>query len=274
MTPPCPIIRCRSTMLKCVGAPSMKFALAMHGTRGDVEPCAAVGLEPRRRHHEVRVTLPLDVVGFVDSARLPEVPYGPNARTMHDEDYADNSWTVWTPISIAAGTPPIYFGFGNAPVRSPTDTFAIISAACTRLDQPALIYTDADDLTHISHFYPLKLIGAVNHTAIFQSSRAIVQHGGAGTVAAGICAGIPAVIHWGTADQPISAAQIKHLKVRSARRFSTTTQERLVADLRRILAPEHLTRAREISTRMAKSAKSATTTADLLEEAADLRRAG
>ncbi len=36
-----------------LGSP-MKFVLAVHGTRGDVEPCAAVGVELQRRGHEVR----------------------------------------------------------------------------------------------------------------------------------------------------------------------------------------------------------------------------
>ncbi|WP_257535299.1 glycosyltransferase [Mycobacterium ulcerans] len=36
----------------------MKFALAINGTRGDVEPCAALGRELSRRGHEVRVAVP------------------------------------------------------------------------------------------------------------------------------------------------------------------------------------------------------------------------
>jgi hypothetical protein len=36
----------------------MKFGLAMHGTRGDIEPCSAIGLELLRRGHEVRKAVP------------------------------------------------------------------------------------------------------------------------------------------------------------------------------------------------------------------------
>ena len=53
----------------------MKFALAIHGTRGDVEPCAAVGLELVRRGHEVRMAVPPNLVGFVESAGLAAVAY-------------------------------------------------------------------------------------------------------------------------------------------------------------------------------------------------------
>ena len=78
----------------------MKFALAIHGTRGDVEPCAAVGLELLRRGHEVRVAVPPDMLGFVESAGLAAVAYGPDSREMHDEDYIHNFWNIQTPIKV------------------------------------------------------------------------------------------------------------------------------------------------------------------------------
>jgi UDP:flavonoid glycosyltransferase YjiC (YdhE family) len=62
--------------------------------------------------------------------------------------------------------------------------------------------------------------------------------------------------------------------VGSARRFSATTQETLVADLLSILTPQYLARAREIAARMTKPAESVTTAADLLEDAAGRRRCG
>jgi UDP:flavonoid glycosyltransferase YjiC (YdhE family) len=62
--------------------------------------------------------------------------------------------------------------------------------------------------------------------------------------------------------------------VGTARRFSTTTEKSLVADLRTILAPQYATRAREIATRMTKSTESVATAADLLETFARLRRVG
>jgi UDP:flavonoid glycosyltransferase YjiC (YdhE family) len=416
----------------------MKFALAIHGTRGDVEPCAAVGLELLRRGHEVRLAVPPDMLGFVESAGLAAVPYGPDAQEMHDKDYVHNFWNIQTPIRvvragkgylsqiwaemgatlrsladgadllltgmiqqglavnvaeyydiplaglhcfpvrvngqllpmlpsplirsaisalwwvhwrmtkvaedaqrrelglpkatapstqriiergsleiqaydelyfpglatewakwggqrpfvgaltmdlltdtddevvswIAAGKPPIYFGFGSMPVQSPADTVATISRACAQLGERALISTGANDFTDVPHLDHVKVVGAFNHAAILPSCRAVVHHGGAGTTAAGMRAGAPALILWITADQPIWAAQVKRLKVGSARRFSATTQEALVAELLSILTPQHIARAREIATRMTKPAESVTTAADLLEDAATRRRFG
>jgi UDP:flavonoid glycosyltransferase YjiC (YdhE family) len=415
----------------------MKFALAVHGTRGDVEPCAAVGLELQRRGHEVRVAVPPDMLGFVESAGLTPVCYGPDAQAMHEQDFVHNFWNITTPIKvvragkeylsqvwadmgttlasladgadllltgmiqqglamnvaefygiplaalhsfpvrvngrllpmvpppvtrsavsalwwlhwrmtraaedaqrrelglppittpstrriteresldiqaydelcfpgladdwakcaglrpfvgaltmelptdaddevaswIAAGTPPIYFGFGSMPVQALAETVAMISGACWQLGERALICTSANDGAGIPDRGHVKLVRAVNHAAVLPSCRAVVHHGGAGTTAAGMRAGVPTLILWVTADQPIWAAQVKRLKVGSARRFSATTQQSLVCDVLSILTPEYVDRAREVATRMTKPEASVATAADLLEETAGLRGA-
>lgn len=95
---------------------------------------------------------------------------------------------------------------------------------------------------------------AVNYTATFPARRAVVRHGGAGTTAIGLRAGVPTLILWTVPDQPLWAALLKRLKVGSGRSFSTPTQKSLVVDLRRILAPQYVTRAGEIATRMTRMA--------------------
>jgi UDP:flavonoid glycosyltransferase YjiC (YdhE family) len=192
------------------------------------------------------------------------------ALTMESTTDADEEVASW----IAAGTPPIYFGFGSIPVASPADTLAMIGAACAQLGERALVCSGGSDFSHVPHFEHIKVVGAVNYAAIFPACRAVVHHGGAGTTAAGLRAGVPQLILWTLPDQPLWGAAVKRLKVGSARRFSTTTRESLVADLRRILAPQYVTRAREIATRMTKSAASVAAAADLVENFARLRRVG
>jgi UDP:flavonoid glycosyltransferase YjiC (YdhE family) len=82
------------------------------------------------------------------------------------------------------------------------------------------------------------------------------------------------LILWTMADQPYWGARVKRLKVGTARRFSTTTHESLVADLRRILAPHYVARAREIATSVTKLAASVAAAADLAEEKVRSRRVG
>ncbi|EUA33006.1 putative glycosyltransferase domain protein [Mycobacterium xenopi 4042] len=58
------------------------------------------------------------------------------------------------------------------------------------------------------------------------------------------------------------------------RRFSTTTQQTLVADLRTILAPQYVARAREVATQMTTPAESVAAAADRVENYARLRTVG
>ncbi|MDT5203041.1 MAG: hypothetical protein QOH34_4563 [Mycobacterium sp.] len=414
----------------------MKFALAIHGSRGDVEPFAAVGLELQRRGHEVRMAVPPNMLGFVDSAGLDAVAYGPSSQAVNEEDFIRNFWNISTPVKVvraskyylgevwaemgttltsladgtdllmtgmiqqglavnvaeyyriplaelhcfpvrvnsqilpalpsplirsgisalwwahwrmtkraednqrrrlglpnavgsstqrivergsleiqaydelffsglaaewtqcngqrpfvgaltmtmptdaddeisswcAAGQPPIYFGFGSMPVRSFGATVEMISAACAELGERALIYVGANDTGNTSQSDHVKIAGPMNHAAIFPACRAVVHHGGAGTTAAGMRAGVPTLILWVTADQPIWAAQVKRLRVGSARRFSGTTKDSLVAELRRILTAQYVARAREIVTHMTEPEESVTAAANLLEKAASERQ--
>jgi vancomycin aglycone glucosyltransferase len=173
---------------------------------------------------------------------------------------------------IAEGTPPIYFGFGSTPIPSPAETGAVIGAACAQLGERALICGGPNDFTEMPHLDNVKVVGAVNHAAIFPACRAAVHHGGPGTTAAAMRAGIPMLVLWFWLDQPIWAAGVERLKVGSARAFSASTLDSLVADLRSILTPQCLARAREVAAQMTKSAESLASAANLLEATARLGR--
>jgi vancomycin aglycone glucosyltransferase len=58
----------------------MKVVVAGYGGRGDVEPCAAVGLELSRRGHDVCLAVPPNMLDFIESAGLAGVAYGPDSR--------------------------------------------------------------------------------------------------------------------------------------------------------------------------------------------------
>jgi UDP:flavonoid glycosyltransferase YjiC (YdhE family) len=422
----------------------MKFALACYGTRGDIEPCAAVGRELLRRGHDVSMAVPPELVGFVESAGLAVVAYGPEVASFWDAEFLRNSnwtdffgkfWTIRGPIKIvrdavepltrhwgemgttlksladgadllftgllyrdaaanvaeyydiplatlhhfplgannqlvpilptavvrsavnalewlawrltkkaddaqrhelgltkarvppprriaergslelqgydavcfpglatewaqqdrrlrfvgtltmelatagddevaswiAAGTPPICFGFGSLPVEAPADTVEMIGSACAQLGERALICAAGTDFSDVPQRDHVKVVGTVNYAETFPACRAIVHHGGAGTTAASLRAGVPTLVLWSTTDQSIWGRQVQKLRVGAVRRFSATTRESLVEDLRRILEPGYLTRARELAERMTKPADSVARAADLLEGLARCR---
>ena len=191
------------------------------------------------------------------------------ALTMELPTDADDEVASW----IAAGTPPICFSFGSVPVESTADTLAMIGAACAQLGERALVCAAGTDFSQVPHSDHVKVVGAMNYAAIFPACRAVVHHGGAGTTNAGLRAGVPALILWTLPDQALWRVRVKRLKVGTGRRFSATTAKSLVTDLRTILTPQYVARARELATRMTKAAESVTTAVDLVENFARLNRA-
>ena len=192
------------------------------------------------------------------------------ALTMELPADADDEVVSW----INAGTPPIYFGFGSIPVDSPGDALAMISAACAELGERALVCCGWTDFSHIGHSEHVKVVDAVNHSVIFPACRAVVHHGGAGTTAAGLRAGVPTLILSTWVEQALWGASVKRLKVGTTRRISSTSRESLVADLRTILAPQYVLRAREVAAEMTKPAESVAAAADLVENLARQRHIG
>jgi UDP:flavonoid glycosyltransferase YjiC (YdhE family) len=81
----------------------------------------------------------------------------------------------------------------------------------------------------------------MNYAAIFPACRAVVHHGGTGTTAAGLRAGVPTLVLSMDLVQTIWGARVTRLKVGATRRFANTTRESLVADLRQILTTECVT---------------------------------
>ncbi|MEZ0355519.1 glycosyltransferase [Mycobacterium sp. SA01] len=167
---------------------------------------------------------------------------------------------------IAAGTAPIFFGFGSIPVESPADTIAMIDSACARLGTRALVGAANTDFSNASHSERVKVVGLMNYATVFPACRAVVHHGGSSTTPIAMRAGVPQLILFWDLVHAIYGGAVKRLKVGTARRFSTVTEETLVSDLSAILAPEFVARARELATTITEPAKSAAAAADRLED--------
>ena len=188
--------------------------------------------------------------------------------TLGSATDADADVMAW----IGAGTPPICFGFGSIPVASPADMLEMIAAATRRLGQRALVCAGWTDFSSGAHHEHVKVVEAVNYAQIFPVCRAVVHHGGAGTTAASLRAGVPTLILWMADVQVMWGAAIKGLQVGATRRFSATTEDTLVEDLARILRPEYAIRARAVAAEMTDATDSVVTAADLAEEYARASR--
>ncbi|OBG17973.1 glycosyl transferase family 1 [Mycolicibacterium celeriflavum] len=183
------------------------------------------------------------------------------ALTLEMTTVADQEVASW----IAAGKPPIFFGFGSMPVESATETLATINSACAELGERALVCSAGSEFDQIPESDDIKIVPTANFAEVFPMCRAVVHHGGAGTTAAGLRAGVPQLILSTDLDQTLWGARVKRLGVGAGRRFSTTTRDSLVADLSTVLTDGCATKARESATRMTTPASSVTAAADHIE---------
>lgn len=183
--------------------------------------------------------------------------------TTVDDDLL-NSW-------ISSGPPPIYFGFGSMPIGDPAKAVEMIVETCRRLGERALICSGVLALEGIASTTEVMVVPAARHADVFPRCRAIVHHGGCGTTAASVRAGVPTLVLWVGADQPLWGLQIKRLGVGTSRRFSATTPKTLLDDLRTVLGPACAERARDVASQMTAPRGSVTATADLLERHAARR---
>ena len=166
---------------------------------------------------------------------------------------------------IATGTPPICYATGSIPVESPKASLEMIGAASAQLGERPLLCA-GDRLQRGVGSGPCQGRRGDQLRQGFAASKAIVHHGGSGTTAYSLRAGVPTLILWSSADQPYWGNQLERLKVGASRRFSKTTSESLVADLRRILKPDYALRARELATKMTPPSDSIAKAADLFED--------
>lgn len=114
---------------------------------------------------------------------------------------------------LEAGPPPVYIGFGSMPSSRPEAAAAMVIEALDRAGQRGVLYGGWGGLRPEQLPAQIHLTGAVPHSWLFPRMAAVVHHGGAGTTAAGLWAGVPAVVTPFFGDQPFWARRAHELGV-------------------------------------------------------------
>lgn len=117
---------------------------------------------------------------------------------------------------LNAGAAPVYVGFGSMPSSDPARVVAMVSEALSRLERRGVMvrgWSKAQVTDIPSHLF---MLDKTSHTWLFPQMAAVVHHGGAGTTAAGLRAGVPALIVPHMADQPYWARRVHELGVGAA----------------------------------------------------------
>jgi UDP:flavonoid glycosyltransferase YjiC (YdhE family) len=146
---------------------------------------------------------------------------------------------------LAAGEPPIYFGFGS--IRAPQDLSKIMIEAARALGRRAIVLRGWADLALPDDTPDCLSIGEVNQQALFRRVAAAVHHGGAGTTTAAAGAGVPQVVIPQHYDQPYFARRVHDLGIGSAHAPGAPTADSLAAALHQALQSEVANRAKIVS---------------------------
>jgi sterol 3beta-glucosyltransferase len=124
----------------------------------------------------------------------------------------------WTPPAdlvkfLENGPPPVYIGFGSMGIRDPEATAALVVQAIERTGQRAILQAGWGGLSKADVSDRILLVNSVPHSWLFPRMGAIVHHGGAGTTAASLRAGVPTIVVPFFGDQPFWGQRIADLGV-------------------------------------------------------------
>jgi sterol 3beta-glucosyltransferase len=103
---------------------------------------------------------------------------------------------------LADGEPPVCITFGSMIHRDAERIYRAVLEAIDRTSNRALILTGWGGLQESRLPENIFVAESVPHDWLFPLCKAVVHHGGAGTTAAGLCAGIPNIVVSFAADQP------------------------------------------------------------------------
>jgi sterol 3beta-glucosyltransferase len=162
----------------------------------------------------------------------------------------------WRPPSeltsfLENGTPPVYVGFGSLGNEAQAEkTTCMVIEALRLAGQRGVLATGWNGLAKIDDLpQEIFVLESIPHSWLFPRMAAVVHHGGAGTTAAGLQAGIPSIVIPHANDQFAWGRRVYELGVgpKPVPRKKLTA-ENLADAIRVALTDEIKTKARELGT--------------------------
>jgi sterol 3beta-glucosyltransferase len=114
---------------------------------------------------------------------------------------------------LTAGSPPLAIGFGSMTGRDPQKMNKIVLEAVQLSGQRAILLSGWAGLSEMGLVKSVFQLPAAPHGWLFPQMAAVVHHGGAGSTAAGLRAGVPSILVPHFADQPFWGQRVGALGV-------------------------------------------------------------
>lgn len=124
----------------------------------------------------------------------------------------------WTPPQalqtfLDAGTPPVFIGFGSMSSADPARTLQTFLDALAQAGKRGILQSGWAGLSAANLPAHVHLLESAPHDWLFPRMAAVVHHGGAGTTATALRAGVPALVVAHIGDQPYWGRRVFELGV-------------------------------------------------------------
>lgn len=128
---------------------------------------------------------------------------------------ADPNWLPPKQLTdfLDTGPAPVCIGFGSMSNEKPEEVTEMLVEALRLADQRGILLTGWEGLRASSLPDTIFLLREAPHDWLFPRMAAVVHHGGCGTTAAGLRAGVPSILIPFFGDQPFWAEQVHRLGV-------------------------------------------------------------
>lgn len=187
----------------------------------------------------------------------------PQTRDRMGDGHSDDELSRW----LDEGPPPLYVGFGSMTVAEPDRLAEVIASATEALGLRVLLATGWGGLTSDAPGDRVHAVPAVDHDAILPRCVAAVHHGGAGSTAASLRAGLPTLVYWLGADQPLWGRQIRRSGAGLSSSLAKIDERGFRGALAEILTHDHARAAQALSAQLVSPAAAVTAAAELVERA-------
>jgi UDP:flavonoid glycosyltransferase YjiC (YdhE family) len=131
--------------------------------------------------------------------------------------FVDEPSTFAPPADLARfldeGPPPVCVGFGSMSTEKPEEVSAMVLEAARTARVRLVLLSGWAGLEPGKLSRDVIALSGVPHSWLYPRCRAVVHHGGAGTTAAAVRAGVPAVVVPFHGDQPFWASRVRKLGV-------------------------------------------------------------